>query len=295
MFNEAESLPEFARQLEEVLRTTGRSYEILFVDDGSSDGSAEIVEGLGIASARVIRFIVNAGHMAALDAGYRAARGDYVVTLDSDLQHPPALIPEMLAAAEREGVDVVYAARRARREDSWFKRTSARAYYRVMRALTDLDLQDSAADFRLVSHRVVAVLRSLPRGGQVYRLLIPSLKFSAATVPYEAAPRFAGASKYDLRSMVNLSIESLVGYTTKPLTLSIRLGLAISALAVLGFVYVLATYASGRALEGWASLISTILLMFGLLFVILGVFGLYLGAVLRAVRPRPGYVRLDED
>lgn len=290
VFNEAESIAEFIRQLRGVLDGLGKSYEVVFVDDGSRDGSAEIIEREAWAEARVIRFVVNAGHMAALDAGYRESRGQFVVTLDSDLQHPPELIPELIEVAVAEQVDVVYAARETREGDTWFKRTSARAYYRAMRSLTDLDLHDSAADFRLISHRVAAVLRSLPPTGQVFRLLIPSLGFPSATVRYEAAPRFAGRSKYTLRGMVNLSVASVVGFTTKPLTLSIRVGIAFAVAAVLGFGYVIVTYVTGRALEGWASMISTMLLMFGILFVILGVFGLYLGAILRAVRSHPTYV-----
>ncbi len=146
-----------------------------------------------------------------------------------------------------------------------------------------------------MSDRVVSILRTLPAGGQVYRLLIASFRFRSATLRYEAAPRFAGESKYDLRRMVNLSVESLVGFTTKPLTLSIRLGLVISALAVAGFVYVVVTYFTGHPSEGWASLLSTVLLMFGILFVVLGVFGLYLGAVLRSVRAHPAYVVVEEE
>ena len=295
VFNEAESLPEFVRQLTAALDVVGRPYEVLFVDDGSSDGSAEIIEGMGWRQARVIRFVVNAGHMAALDAGYRASAGRFVLSLDSDLQHPPELIPDLVDIAVAQQVDVVYAARATRDDDGWFKRVTARGYYRLMRSLTNLELEDSAADFRLISHRVVAVLRSLPPSGQVFRLLIPSLGFPSATLRYTAAPRFAGRSKYTVRNMVNLSVASVVGFTTKPLTLSIRVGVALSLIAVAGFVYVIVTYATGQALEGWASVISTILLMFGFLFMILGVFGLYLGAILRAVRAHPGYVVVDQE
>jgi dolichol-phosphate mannosyltransferase len=159
-----------------------------------------------------------------------------------------------------------------------------------MRALTDLDLQNSAADFRLISDRVVRVIQALPQGRQVFRLLIPSLGFSHAVVYYTAAERFGGTTKYTLRKMINLSTDSIIGFTTKPLTLSIRIGLAVSLLAVVGFVYVIITYFTGQALEGWASVLSTVLLMFGMLFVILGVFGLYLGAILRSSMARPTYI-----
>src|SRR5690606_11803670 len=123
---------------------------------------------------------------------YRAANGNYVITMDSDLQHPPDLVPVIFAAAIEGEVDVIYAARETRDRDTWFKRTSARLYYKLIRSLTDVDVQSSAADFRLVSRRVVDVIRTLPPGQQVFRLLIPSLGFPSSTVVYEANARFAG-------------------------------------------------------------------------------------------------------
>ena len=157
--------------------------------------------------------------MAALDAGYRSSKGDLVITLDADLQHPPALIPKMLDEVENKGVDVVYAVRGKRSEDSIFKRVSAKIFYRVMRSLSEVDLQTSAADFRLVSKRVVDVIRQLPLGRVVFRIFIPSLGFASSTVSYTAAPRFAGESKYNLSKMIRLSTTSLLTSSTKPLIL----------------------------------------------------------------------------
>lgn len=290
LYNEAESILEFASQLREAVESIGVSYEIIFVNDGSTDRSVELIDRLGWPEIEVVNFVANAGHMAALDAGYRASAGKYVVSLDSDLQHPPALIPVLYAAARDKAVDVVYAVRTTRERDTIFKRTTAHVYYRMMRSLTDVDVQNSAADFRLISCRVVAVIRSLPMGQQVFRLLIPSLGFASETIPYVASDRFGGESKYSLRKMVNLSTNSVVAFTIKPLTISIRLGLLVALAAVMGFVYVIVTYLSGYALEGWASVLSTVLLMFGLLFVILGVFGLYLGTILQTLMARPDYI-----
>jgi len=294
-YNEAESILEFATQLRESVESIGVEYEIIFVNDGSTDNSVELIERLRWSRARVISFVANAGHMAALDAGYRASVGQYVVSLDSDLQHPPTLIPVMYATARNKAVDVVYAVRTTRERDSVFKRTTALVYYRMMRSLTDVDVQNSAADFRLISRRVIAVIRALPPGQQVFRLLIPSLGFASETIPYEASERFAGESKYSLRKMLNLSTSSVVAFTIKPLTISIRIGLLVSLIAVLGFIYVIVTYFNGRALEGWASVLSTVLLMFGLLFVILGVFGLYLGTILQTVMARPVYIVASDE
>ena len=289
-YNESESIVEFAAQLRASVETIGVEYEIVFVNDGSTDNSVELIEQMKWSNARVISFVANAGHMAALDAGYRASAGRYVVSLDADLQHPPTLIPVLYATAWTKGVDVVYAARATRERDSFFKRTTALVYYRMMRSLTDVDVQNSAADFRLISRRVVAVIRALPPGQQVFRLLIPSFGFASETIAYEASERFAGESKYSLRKMLNLSASSVVAFTTKPLTISIRIGLLVSLIAMIGFVYVIVTYFTGNALQGWASVLSTLLLLFGLLFVILGVFGLYLGTILQTVMARPVYI-----
>jgi polyisoprenyl-phosphate glycosyltransferase len=293
VYNESESIVEFSRQLRENLDGLDIRYEVIFVDDGSIDGSRHLIEGIGWTSARVLSFVANAGHQAALDAGYRAAKGQYVVCMDSDLQHPPALVAELLETAQRENVDVVYAVRDKRTNDNWFKRTSARTYYRLMRGLTDVDIHDSAADFRLTSRRVVDVLCALPAGQQVFRLLIPSLGFSERTLPYEAADRYAGRSKYTLDKMVGLSVTSVIGFTTKPLTLSIRVGLFVSLLSFAGFVYVLVEFFAGHTVSGWASLLSTLLFVFGVLLVILGVFGFYIGAIVKTLQARPPYL-IDE-
>jgi polyisoprenyl-phosphate glycosyltransferase len=290
VYNEAESIIEFCTQLRATLEAMKVSYEVLFVDDGSTDDSRKLIRALKWSRARVISFIANAGHQAALDAGYRESAGDFVVCLDADLQHPPTLIPTLLATAQTEQVDVVFAARAKRTTDSWFKRRTALAYYRLMRALTDVDIQESAADFRLVSRRVVDVIRSLPPGQQVFRLLIPSLGFHQRTVQYEASERFAGTSKYTLDKMVGLSVSSVVGFTTKPLTISIRAGLIVSLISFAGFIYVIVRFYSGHTIEGWASLFSTVLFVFGLMLIILGVFGVYIGAIVRALQARPPYL-----
>jgi dolichol-phosphate mannosyltransferase len=188
------------------------------------------------------------------------------------------------------GVDVVYAVRPKRKEDGIFKRLTARAYYSLLGSLTEIQLQSSAADFRIVSRNVVIVLNQLAPGRQVFRLLIPSLGFPSKTFGYTASQRFAGKSKYGVRKMVGLSLDSVIQFSTKPLTLSIQLGVFVSLLSLAGFAYVLFTYLSGEALQGWASLISTVLLLFGVLFFLLGIFGLYLASVVRQLQGRPPYV-----
>jgi dolichol-phosphate mannosyltransferase len=290
LFNEEEAIGEFAKRLRQVLDGMKIDYEVILIDDGSTDHSLQHLRKVEWSELRIISFVSNSGHQAALDAGYRASAGNFVLTMDSDLQHPPEVIPELLKVAIESGVDVVYAVRPKRSEDGVFKRLTARAYYSLIGALTDIKLQDSAADFRLVSRKVVNVLNQLAPGRQVFRLLIPSLSFPSRTIAFTASERFAGKSKYGLQKMVGLSVDSVIQFSTKPLTLSIQLGAFVSMLSLFGFAYVIFTYFSGEALQGWASLISTVLLLFGVLFFLLGIFGLYLSSVVRQLQGRPPYV-----
>lgn len=290
VFNESEVLPLFLPNLKAVLDGMKIGYEVIFVDDGSRDDSSRIISDFGWKQSRVLKFVANAGHQAALQAGYKAAIGEWAVTLDADLQHPPQLIPELLATAKETSSDVVYGVRKDRSDDSWWKRTTARQYYKLARWLSGVDLTSSAADFRLVSRRVLNVINAIPDANLVFRLLIPSLGFPSAEVAFRASPRPAGKSKYTFYRMASLSVESIVGFSTKPLTLAINLGIFTTFLAFIGFIYAALTFYAGQSQTGWASLISTVLLLFGVLFVILGVHGLYIGAILKNTMFRPVYI-----
>jgi len=295
VFNESESISRFCETLREVMSRLTLSYEVIFIDDGSTDGSFNELKRISWPEMRVLRFLQNSGHQAALDAGYRAATGEYVVTLDSDMQHPPDLIPELYKIAVTQKVDVVYASRPDRGDDGVFKRMSATIFYWLIGKLTDLPIQPSAADFRLISKRVVQTLNLLPPGGQVFRLLIPSLGFPSVTIAYKASPRFAGKSKYGLAKMANLGIESILQFSVKPLQIAIRIGVGISFLSLLGFAYVLVTFALDGSVQGWSSLISAVLLLFGALFIFLGIFGSYLAILVKHAQARPSYLFTEED
>lgn len=294
-FNEEEVLEQFARELREVLEGLEVTYEVVFVNDGSTDASIEKLKNLAWAESRVVSLVSNSGHQSALDAGFRSATGNFLISIDCDLQHPTDLIPELYETAKSKSVDVVYAVRTERRKEKLFKRTTAAIYYSVMGRLTDVEVRKSAADFRLISRKVANVLNSLAPGRQVFRLLIPSLGFPSASIPYVAGERFAGSSKYTLRKMVSLSLQSVVQFSTRPLYFAIRVGIVFSLLALLGFLYVVVTFFSGQALPGWASLISTLLILFGLQFVVLGVIGAYLGQVVKLLQDRPAYLLKPEE
>ena len=213
MFDEEAVLPLLVERLRPVADAWGVTYEILCVDDGSTDTTPVLLQRVRREwpQVRVVRLRANAGHQAAISAGLARARGRWVVTIDADLQDPPEVIGEMLAVARGQGVDVVYGVRSDRSSDTAFKRLSARAFYRSIRALSDVDARVDAGDFRLMSRATVDAVNALPEHGRVLRLVVPALGFPSASVAYTRAARAAGDSKYPLGKMIRLSVDSVTG------------------------------------------------------------------------------------
>jgi dolichol-phosphate mannosyltransferase len=295
-FNEQEVLPLFLPRLRAVLDGLGTPYEVICVDDGSRDGTCTVLAQareqwpqLGV---RVLT--ANVGHQNALAAGLAAAAGDHVVTMDADLQDPPELIPDMLRAAEERGVDVVQARRSDRREDSPFKRRSAAVYYALIRRLTGVPVETDVGDYRLLSHRVVQTLRLLPERDRVYRLLIPMLGFSTATVSHARPVRAAGTTKYPLVRMVRLAISSAISFSTTPLRAATALGLATASISLLATLLTVIDWVAGRTVPGWASLTCVLLFLGGVQLLCLGVLGEYIGRIYDEVKRRPLFL-VDRD
>lgn len=282
----------FCAELRRTLDGMGISYEVILVDDGSSDGSYSAAAELTWPELLLVRLVRNAGHQAALDVGLRHASGEFVVTMDSDLQHPPTVIPQLLAKARDLGVDVVYAVRSSRHEETFFKRESAHWYYRTMRLMSGVPVIDNAADFRLMSRFVVDVLNGIPER-KVFRLLLPALGFSSSTVDYVAEPRRAGESKYSVRRMASLAVLSSVQFSRHPLRVVAGFGLVMALAAFVWLCYVVVSFISGNALVGWPSIMSVVLLLGGMTLFSLGVIGEYVGEIYEMVKRRPQYVVRD--
>jgi glycosyltransferase involved in cell wall biosynthesis len=291
-FNEAESLGPFLKSLRSTLETLGVSYEVIVVDDGSTDSSWSVLSATNWPELRALRLVANRGHQVALDAGLREAAGDFVVTMDSDGQHPPGLIPVLLATAKRTHADVVYAVRQDRSEDPWFKRSTASAYYRLMRSMSGVAIQDSAADYRLMTRFVVNVINQIP-DQKVFRLLLPYLGFSSTTVEFQALRREHGESKYSLGRMASLAMRSCIQFSTRPLRIVMGAGFLMSFLAALWLIWVLVDFFSGRTVAGWASQMSVTLIVGGLTLFGLGIVGEYVGEVFERVKGQPNYVIKD--
>ena len=289
--DESEVLPLLAARLRPVLDGLGETYELIMVDDGSRDGTGADLNTMAGSwpELRPLLLARNVGHQMALTAGLDHARGDYVVTMDADLQDPPELIPVMLEQAVTRGVDVVYARRSQRRSDSRFKRWTAAAYYDVMRRSAGVELPDNVGDFRLLSRRVVLALRMLPERHRVYRLLIPWLGFPSTVVEHPRAARAAGTTKYSLRKMVGLAWSGLSSFTTSPLQFATTVGASAALVSLLGAVLVVVAFFLGRTVPGWASVSVAVLFLAAVQLLCLGVLGAYVGRIYEEVQRRPLY------
>lgn len=291
VFNEEEALPVLAARLRPVLDACGEPYEVLAVDDGSTDGTARLLDDIRTVwpQLRIVALRRNSGHQAALTAGLRRARGAYVVSMDADLQDPPEIIPDMLALARADGLDVVYGVRADRSTDSPFKRRTAAAYYWLMRRLAGSYVPAQAGDFRLLSRAVVETLKTLPDQHQIYRLLIPWLGFPGGQITYQRAERVAGTTKYPVHKMILLAWDSITSFSAAPLRLATAIG-AFSLVVCLGFlIWALVVHAVGSTLPGWTSLIITILFFGAVQLFCLGMLGEYVARIYTAVQARPTY------
>ncbi|WP_307621932.1 glycosyltransferase family 2 protein [Streptomyces sp. V3I7] len=291
MYNEEAALPALVCRLRPVLSDLGVPYELVAVDDGSSDRTAELLAAFrtGWPELRVIALRRNSGHQAALTAGLDRAVGAYVVSLDADLQDPPEKIPEMLELARAEGLDIVYGVRADRSSDTRFKRWTAGVYYRLMRRLAGHSVPAQAGDFRLLSRAAVDALKELPDQQRVYRLLVPWLGFPSGEVTYERAPRSAGTTKYPLSRMIRLTVDSVTGFSAAPLRLATWLGTGAFLICLVLLVYTLGAYALGLTVPGWTSLFTGVVFIGAVQLICLGLLGEYVARIYTAVQNRPTY------
>lgn len=292
MYNEEQVVGLFFARLRPVLEGLGLRYEVVCVDDGSHDRTAAVLLEAAAAwpELRVVRLVRNAGHQAALSAGFASARGRYVVTIDSDLQDPPETIPALLDTALAQGLDVVYAVRTDRSTDTWFKRTTSDLYYRMMRRVAGEQVPHNAGDFRLVSRRVVEAMNHLPEHGRVHRLVIPWFGFPSAEVGYVREERAAGKGKYPLGRMLALAFDSLVAFSAAPLRVATFAGLVGFALGVVAIVWSVWAWAAGTTVPGWTSILAVTGVIGAIQLIALGLLGEYIARIFTATHRRPTYL-----
>jgi polyisoprenyl-phosphate glycosyltransferase len=293
-YNESESLAETVGDVASQL--TGLDYEIVIVDDGSRDGTWEVIKRLTQDNQRIqgLKFSRNFGHQSALLAGLSAARGAAVISLDSDGQHPPELIPRLIEAWQ-QGALVVQTLRQDPKSQGKFKRATSRVYYKLFSWLADTPISPGSADFRLLDRRAIDVILSHPRSAMFLRGFVPWTGFRTAYIRFVAKQRTAGKTKYSLARMLNLAKQGIMRFSLKPLRLATLLG-SFTCCTALGYLgYVLYTRLSGgHYTEGWASVAGLLALLGGLQLLIMGILGEYIGMIFEAEQSRPPFIVEDE-
>ncbi len=289
--NEAPNVGPLLQRLRPACAATGLRFEVILVDDGSTDGTWERIAdaAAGIPELQGIRLSRNFGHQHALLAGLMAARGRVVVSMDGDLQHPPELIPE-LVRAWRDGSDIVQTRRTYDRSASVLKRATSKYYYRLFTLLSGVEIEEGQSDFRLLDRGVLDQILSFGDSELFLRGAVQWVGFRARIVDFTAAPRLSGRSKYGLRRMFRLATTGILGFSVKPLTMSIWLGFAVSLLAFVELGYTLYIHAQGIAVPGWASTLGILSMLFGVLFFLIGIIGLYIGRIHQALLQRPRFI-----
>jgi glycosyltransferase involved in cell wall biosynthesis len=292
-YNEQEAIEHSYREIKGVLVTLQRlDHEIIFVDDGSGDDTLSRLNHLASSdrAVRVLSLSRNFGHQIALAAGLDAAVGDAVVLMDADLQHPPSLVPE-LVARWRDGADVVSAIRQGTVGESWFKRMTSRLFYRLLNALSQTKVPSGAADFCLLSRRVCVSLRAMPERHRFLRGLISWIGYPRAFVPYVAPQRAMGKTKYGFLKMLGLALDAVFSFSAEPLRLALRIGVVV---AFAGFAYLAWTLIYGWMINGlvpgYASLIGVTMILGGCQLIFIGLVGQYLSRVFDEVKGRPLYL-----
>jgi len=290
--NEQEVLRETNRRIVAVLEPMPLDFEIIYVDDGSTDATPDLLRELQAHNdhVRVVRLSRNFGHQIAITAGLEHASGDAVVLIDADLQDPPEIIPEFVQKW-LEGYDVAYAVRTEREGEKAFKLWTAKAFYRFINRLSDTTIPLDAGDFRLMNRRVVDALLAMPERDRFVRGMVSWLGFSQVAVQYRRAPRLAGATKYPLFKMLRFAIDGIISFSVVPLRLATWLGLASSGLAILGILYALLSrfFAKGWV-KGWTSIEIAVWFIGGVQLVCLGIIGEYIGRIYGESKHRPLYL-----
>lgn len=289
--NEAKNLELLFPRLKELLPTLGLNWEVLLVDDGSTDNTAALgAAWAGQPGFRLVQLSRNFGKEAAITAGLEAAHGGVVAILDADLQHPPELIADMLACW-REGADVVYAVREDRSDESFIKRAGTRLFYRLMNVGDRFEVPPGAGDFRLMDRAAVDALLALPERRRFMKGLYAWVGFRAVALPYVPEARAHGRTHFSLRRLIGLSLDGLTSFTTWPLRIVSVVG---AVMALLGFAY--GAYISidyllnGNEVSGWTTIVVTLMFFFGMQMLFTGIIGEYIGRIFEEVKQRPVYV-----
>lgn len=290
--NEARGLPEFYRQLSAACRAAaGESYELVLVNDGSTDGTADLFRGLATGDQHVIAINLtrNFGLQSALAAGLAQCRGERILIIDADLQDPPGLLPRMMALMD-EGAEVVYGQRRTREGESALKKAATWLFYRQLRRLIDIDIPLDAGNFRLISRRVLDILNAMPEQHRFVPGMVSWVGLKQVPLVYDRAPRFAGKSKQSLRKLFTLALDGITGFSVLPLRIASYAGLVTGLVALAMLAYSIGSWLLNLAPPGWTSQTTIILVIGSAQLVVLGIVGEYVGRLYMESKRRPIYL-----
>ena len=267
------------------------NFEVIYVNDGSNDSTCTVLHKLASSykNIKFIDFSKNFGHQMAVKAGIDHAFGDAVISIDGDLQHPPELIKVLIEEWEK-GYDVVYTLRTYCSEEPATKRWTSKLYYKVLKVVADVEIEEGSADFRLIDKKVADIFRKIEDTDPFLRGLIKWMGFSRKAIRYQADQRFSGSSTYNFKKMMQLAVSGITSFSTKPLHIAVYLGFFFAMASILYIPYVIWAFVSGTEISGWASLIMTVVFFGGLHLVILGVLGIYIGKIFKQTKHRPNYI-----
>ena len=293
-YNEEEVLPASYKRFADVMQKNQYDYEMILVNDGSYDKTEEILTNLALENNRVkvISFSRNFGHQCAVGAGINHCSGDVAVIIDADLQDPPEVIPDMIRLYLEKKCNVVYAVRKKRKGESFFKRSTASLFYRTLEKLSDVEIPRDTGDFRLIDRAIMNVYNQLSERNKFIRGLISWMGFKQVPFYYDREERFAGSTKYPLRKMLKLAADGIFGFSKKPVKIATTLGVLSIFLAFMMILWVLCLniFMPERLVPGWASTIIVVLFMGGVQLFTIGILGEYIGKIFDETKKRPEYI-----
>ena len=294
-YNEEEGIGELHRRLSAVCAAYRHNgYEILLVNDGSTDGTWPAIQALHAQDPQVVGVCLsrNFGHGMALTAGLDLCRGQRVFIIDADLQDPPELLTQMMQKMD-EGADVAYGKRSRRMGESWFKKISARYFYRILNHVSDHSMPEDTGDFRLINRKVVEALKSMPENARYIRGMVHWVGFHQVPVYYERKERFAGKTHYTLEKMLRLSLDAITGFSTRPLRLAFYMGFLMLLASVFLLGYIIWSYYYSSTVRGWTSLAFLLVFSQAFQWLLLGLIGEYVGRIFQESKRRPNYLLHD--
>lgn len=296
-YNEESVIVETNSQLNSVLSQHFQNYEIIYVNDGSSDKTKELLYSFRgqFPHVKSVHFSRNFGHQPAVSAGIKHATGDYIIIIDADLQDPPSLIPNMVQKAQVENANVVYAVRKSRMGESWFKKLTAKYYYRLINSMSETQLPLDTGDFRLIDRKVADVFNNIEERQKYIRGLITWIGFKQVPIEYNREERFAGETHYPLSKMIQFAMRGLLYFSKKPLTLATNIGLLLVGLSILFLIiqFLKWIYYPETFVIGWMSMFGAIIFFGGIQLLSIGVLGAYIGNIFDEIKNRPEYI-VDE-